>query len=97
MTEPEITSSHIKQAAPLGWRNGAPEHSITLYLRLASCTGSAMEWNCACRRILHTSAGVTTSTASVTPEPRPATNVPVLDTCPAGNGERGWGDQTAVG
>jgi len=34
--------------------------------------GSAMEWCCACKRILMTSMGVTTATASVTPAERPA-------------------------
>lgn len=39
---------------------------------LGTSRGSAMEWFCAWRRILMTSIGVTTATASVTPAARPA-------------------------
>lgn len=39
---------------------------------LGTSRGSAIEWFCAWRRILMTSMGVTTATASVTPAARPA-------------------------
>ena len=42
---------------------------------LGTSSGSAMLWCCACRRILMTSIGFTTATASVTPAARPAINM----------------------
>lgn len=70
------------------WRNAvsetprhnapAPSSFTTVYSACAAfryfgtSSGSAIEWCCACRRILTTSMGVTTRTASVTPAARPA-------------------------
>ena len=45
-----------------------------LYFLLCQSEGSDMELVCACKRIFTTSMGVTTATASVTPESSPAKN-----------------------